>query len=107
MGNEQGETTDLVLWTVAAGEAAGLVAAYREAEAMAVSLRAAFAASGIGPDVVTVAATVTDAGRPAVRVDLSPAGAVRLVASLDIDGHPPPRRRDGPVDPAGGRFRAA
>ncbi|MCE7002498.1 hypothetical protein LWC34_06590 [Kibdelosporangium philippinense] len=103
----QGEATELVLWTVAAGEAARLVQAYQEAEVMAASVRAALTSSGIGPDVVMVAATVTDAGRPVVRVDLSMVGVARLVASLDVDGHPPPHRRDGPVDRPDGRHRAA
>lgn len=88
--SEQGDSTELVLWAVAPGQAAGLVAAYQEAVGMAASLRGVLAASGLGPDVVSVAATVTDAGAAVVRVDLSTVGAVRLVASLDAEGRPPP-----------------
>lgn len=107
MTSNEGDTTELALWTVTPGEAAVLVQAFQEADLMAMHLRAALLGSGLGPDVVSVAGTVTDSGRPVVRVDLSTVGAARLVASLDASGHPPPRRRDGPAAGPDGRSRAA
>lgn len=76
-------------WAVAPGEAARLVAAYRDAAGQAAALAEAFDRAGIGAELVAVTAGLDPAGRPLVRGTVTLAGARRL-AELLATGNPPP-----------------
>jgi hypothetical protein len=106
--DDQQDLSAEVMRRVEDGQAAGLVAAWREAQAMAERFRTMLAALGLADEVSGVVGSLTDAGVPVVHVDMSLDGVVAFARLLDaeVGAHPPPE----PVPPdagGGGDVQAA
>src|SRR5262249_32099527 len=71
------------------GESAGLVAAYREAVAIAAQVRAALDRAGISATDAVVVPSLTDAGRPVAWLTLTPRGRRRLASQTPDCGSGP------------------
>lgn len=84
------EPDGVPFWAVRPGDVPALLAAYRSAVRQAGELAEAFAAVGLGDEVVEVTAGIGADGRPLVRGVLTLTGACRLAAYLDAGGAPPP-----------------
>jgi hypothetical protein len=81
---------------VAPGEAAGIVAAYSRAAALAQRVRTLLALAGLDVDSVLLVASLTEAGEPVVYLSALTDPARRRLAQLQPDVlHPPPDDRGG------------
>jgi hypothetical protein len=100
--DDQQDLSTEVMRRVEDGQAAGLVAAWREAHAMAERFAAMLTALGLAAEAGNVVGSLTDAGVPVVRVDMSVDGVVAFARLLDaaVGAHPPPQPM--PPDAGGG-----
>jgi hypothetical protein len=76
------------------GEEADIVAAFAQAKHNATALWRMLCRLGLGPEVVSIAASLTEDNRPVTRLCLTPTGA-RLLKRLLAGGPAPPAQRAG------------